>query len=97
MRLLKFIFIAIIALFGISFACLNAQPVQINYFIGNVQIPLSLLLAITLIVGSFLGLLAMISLYFNQKTNNLRLDHRLKLAEKEITNLRTIPLKDKES
>lgn len=96
MRILKFIFILIIALFGVTFACLNAQPVAINYYIGNAQIPLSLLLALTLIIGSILGLFAMISLYLHQKTNNLRLEHRLKLAEKELANLRAIPLKDKE-
>lgn len=95
MRFLKSLFITLIALFGITFACLNAQPTLINYFIGNTQLPLSLLLAITLILGSFLGILAMISLYFHQKTQKLRLEHRLKLAEKELTNLRAIPLKDK--
>lgn len=96
MRLFKFIFIAIIALFGISFACLNAQPVLINYYIGTRQAPLSLLLVFTLVIGSILGMLALIGLYFRQKTYTLRLEHRLKLAEKELANLRAMPLKETE-
>ncbi len=96
MRLIKALFVVLIALFAISFACLNAQPVSVNYYIGNTLLPLSLLLAFTLIIGSFFGMLAMFSRYLRQKTLNLRLQHRLKLAEKELANLRALPLKEKE-
>ncbi|MBI5448604.1 MAG: LapA family protein [Gammaproteobacteria bacterium] len=97
MRLLKLVLILLMALLGVSFACLNAQPVLINYYIGNSLIPFSLLLVFALILGSLLGALALFMLYLRQKTLTLRLQHRLKLAEKELANLRTLPLKEHES
>jgi len=97
MKIIKYFFLTFIALLGVSFACLNAQTVAINYYIGNILLPLSLLIAMTLVIGSFLGIFAMISLYFRQKTLLFRLQHRLKLAEKELANLRVIPLKENDT
>src|SRR3990167_2492819 len=96
MRLIKALFVVLIALLAITFTCLNAQAVIVNYYIGTTSTPLSLLLAFTLIIGSFFGVLAMFSLFLRQKTHNLRLSHRLKLVEKELANLRALPLQEKE-
>ena len=94
MRLLKALFIVLIALLATAFACLNAEKVAVNYYIASSTLPLSLLLAFTLILGSFLGVLTMFAIFLRQKTNNLRLQHRLKIVEAELTNLRALPLKE---
>ena len=93
MRLIKYTFLFIVAFLGVTFAALNAQSISLNFFIGTYSLPLSLLLAITLILGCAFGLLTALSMYFKLKTENFRINHRLKLAEKEVNNLRTIPLK----
>ena len=94
MRILTIFFFILILLLGISFACLNANVVEINYYIGTGHFPLSLLLVIVLVVGACVGFLVGICLYWRVRCQNRRLLKRVKLAEKEIENIRSIPLKE---
>lgn len=94
MRILSYILLLIVIILGITFATLNAEPVALNYYVGKDNIPLSLLLAYTLIVGCILGLFVGLCIYFKIKSENHRLKGRIKLVEKEVENLRAIPLKN---
>lgn len=94
MRSLTYILIFVIFLIGLTFACLNAESVSINYYIGTAKLPLSLLLAFAFLVGGLLGLFAGLKRLLRLKRERYRLQQRLKLAEKEIENLRVMPLKD---
>lgn len=57
MRIFSYIILIIIVVLGITFAALNAQPVNLDYYIGTRTISLSLLLALCLGVGILIGLL----------------------------------------
>ena len=92
MRLITYIIILIIIAIGITFAGLNSQTVHIDYYVGISQLPLSILLALALIVGAVLGMLAATWMMIRLKSKNLRLQHRVKMAEKEVENLRALPL-----
>ncbi len=94
MRIIKLIFVLIIILLGASFAVLNANVVQINYYFGTASMPLVLLLLIVFIVGIILGLISLSLYTMKLKHQNAQLSHRASIAEKEIFNLRRIPLKD---
>ncbi len=94
MRIVTYVLALIIVLLGITFAGLNAEPVTLNYYIGNVKLPLSLLLVLTLIIGCVLSLIISLIFYIKLKNDNRRLRQRLKVVEAELANLRTIPLKD---
>jgi len=94
MRYLSYGLLLIVVLLGLSFACLNATPVYINYYIGQVTTPLSWLLLMTFICGVVLGLLVSIINILKLKKTNAQLNYRIKMAEKELANLRVIPLKD---
>lgn len=63
MRLFKYLCLAIIVIFGFTFAILNPAMTPLNYYIGVVQLPLSLLLALVLLLGVALGVLAMMVKY----------------------------------
>jgi putative membrane protein len=94
-RILSCFFILLIILIGISFATLNSDVVDVNYYIGQKEMPLSLLLALVFGFGCLLGVVVGVWMLIKTKVNNYRLKQRLKLAEKEIENLRAIPLQDK--
>lgn len=94
MRILSTIFFLILVLLGITFAGLNAELVNINYYLGSTKLPLSLLLVITFMIGGLLSLFFNVVNYVRLKSANHTLKQRLKLAEAEIINLRTLPLKD---
>ena len=94
MRIISYGLFIIIALLSLTFACLNADLVAINYYIGQAKLPLSLLLALAFCSGAILGLIFSLTTWFKLKRENSRLTQRIKLAEKEISNLRVLPLKD---
>ncbi len=95
MRILTYLFLLIIILLGASFALLNSNVVDVNYFFGHKAVPVSLLIVSVFAVGSVLGMLMMVWLLIKEKMQNHHLQKQLKLAQKEIENLRAIPLQDK--
>ncbi len=95
MRIFTYLFIIIIVLAGLTFACLNAQPVAINYYVGVAHPPLALLLALALGFGCLLGLSIGLIAYLRLHFSNRRLRSRLQATEQELNNLRTMPLQDR--
>lgn len=95
MRIISYFFLLVIVIFGVTFATLNSESVTINYYFDQSSLPLSLLLVLVFALGCLIGMLVGFWLLIKAKLNNYRLRQRLGLAEKEIENLRAIPLQDK--
>ena len=95
MRIVTYLLLLMIILIGITFAVLNPTIVTLNYYIGQKTSPLSLLMVSVFALGCFSGLLVGGWLLLKVKVKNYRLKQRLKVAEKEVQNLRAIPLQDK--
>lgn len=95
MRIISYFFLLIIVIFGMTFATLNSDSVTINYYLDRSTLPLSLLLVLVFAFGCLIGMMIGIWLLIKAKLLNYRLRQRLSLAEKEIENLRAIPLQDK--
>ncbi len=95
MRFITYFLLIIMILIGIAFASLNPSAVTLNYFIAKKTMPLSLLLVTVFSMGCLLGLLVGLGLLVKVKIKNYQLKHRLKIADKEIQNLRVIPLQDR--
>jgi putative membrane protein len=93
-RIFSYFFLLIIVIFGMTFATLNSESVTINYYIGQSSLPLSLLLVLVFASGCLIGMIVGFWLLIKAKLQNYRLTQRLKLAEKEVENLRAIPLQD---
>ena len=85
----------VIAVFGISFAVLNAGDVQLNYYFGQFQAPLSLVIVISLACGAVLGILASLAAIIQLKHEQTKLKKTISLTEKEVENLRSLPIQDK--
>lgn len=84
MRILGLIIILILILLGVSFAILNSEVVHVNYYFGMNNMPLSLLLVGTLIVGILLGWIVMILKVLRIRLENRRLRKRIDQLEKLI-------------
>ena len=93
-KLIYTVLILAVILFGIIFAVLNADNVQLNYYFGSKQLPLSLAIVMSMVVGAILGVLASIKLILRTRREMSRLRKASAMAEKEITNLRAIPIKN---
>lgn len=95
MRIISYFFLLVIVIFGMTFATLNSESVTINYYFDHSTMPLSLLLVLVFACGCLVGMVVGIWLLIKAKMTNYRMRQRLALAEKEIENLRAIPLQDK--
>ncbi|ADJ27158.1 lipopolysaccharide assembly protein LapA domain-containing protein [Nitrosococcus watsonii] len=87
-----FIFVFVFVL-GLTFAGRHAEPVAIDYHFGQLHVPLSLLLALILLTGTILGILASLITIIRLRRENRRLRKSIRWVEKENANLRTISLK----
>lgn len=93
-RILLGILFLILLILGLSFAVLNAGSVPLNYYLGKVELPLALVVVAALAVGAILGVLVSLGMVLRLKRQVRQLRRQVQTAEKEVTNLRTIPLKD---
>lgn len=94
MRILGLVFFIIVILLGISFAVLNAEEVKLNYYFGTTSLPLSLVTVIAFAIGAILGILVSLFLILRLKSQNAKLRRTIRNAEKEVKNLRNLPIKD---
>jgi len=93
-RIVLILILAAIVVLGIAFGVLNAEPVTLKYFFGSRQAPLSLIVVLSIVFGALLGMAAGMSLWLRSKREVARVRKAARLAEKEIANLRSIPIRD---
>lgn len=94
-RVLGLLLLLLVLVFGLYFGLLNAEPVTVNYYFGARTLPLSFILVVMLIFGAVLGAVAGLghSFRLRREIHRLRREHRI--AEQELANLRSLPIKDK--
>lgn len=73
---------------------LNAQHVQLHYYLGAVSISLSLLLLLSLLLGVILGAGIFLPKVLQLSYGNRKLRQVVQDYESEIRNLRTFPIQD---
>ena len=93
-RILYLFIFLVLVIFGIVFAVLNAEPVKLNYYFGSKEVALSLILVLAMIAGAILGVIASASMIISNRRVVMKLRKSVELAEKEVTNLRAIPIRD---
>jgi putative membrane protein len=93
-RIVIFAVLLLVMLLGLSFALMNANSVRLVYYFGEVQAPLSLVVVLAIALGAFLGVLASMGMVVGQKREIAKLRKSVKIAEEEVSNLRSLPLKD---
>ena len=93
-RLLKLCFVIVVIFLGLIFHLRNDQTVVLNYYTNSVSVSLSLIIVIVLIIGAILGVLACLPALFSLRHENARLHKQVMLTEKEVNNLRVIPVRD---
>lgn len=84
----------LIFIVSLVFFLKNNQMINFNYLVASLDISLSLLLFISLCVGAFLGILAWLPKVFSLKSRISKLEKQVKITEKELDNLRVMPMKD---
>ena len=94
MRILMLVIYILLIVIGVSFAALNATSVAVNFYFKTISMPISVLMTIMLGIGILIGFILFIARYWHLKAELYKIKSQLKLTEKEIKNLRSIPLQD---
>lgn len=93
-RLFGSIFILVLVLGGLSLAVVNTESVTLNYYIGTLTLPLSMALVVSLAVGALLGIIVSMGVVMRLKMENAHMRRSLQVKEREVSNLRSLPIKD---
>ncbi len=93
-RIAKLILVFVILLIGLAFHLKNNQLIELNYYIGVINLPLSWLVVLVLFIGSMLGVLASLPIIIKLKRDKSKLERQIRNSEKEINNLRVMPVRD---
>ena len=73
----KLALVLLVVLLGLAFHLRNEQLVVIDFYLGSFEMPLSLALAITLLAGALLGVLAGLPARLRLKRNKAKLSKQL--------------------
>jgi len=93
-RLFSGLSLLVLVILGLVFAVLNNHPVEFDYFLAKRELPLAALLIATLVAGVLLGMLFSLGIFIRLKRETLRCRRQAQLAEQEVANLRSIPIKN---
>jgi putative membrane protein len=88
------ILLLLIFIVSLVFFLKNNQMITFNYLVDSQDISLSFLLFISLSIGALLGILAWLPKIIGLKHRISKLEKQMKLSEKELDNLRVMPMKD---
>lgn len=93
LRLFGYLLLAILIVLGLSFAVLNAEAVPLNYYFGSRDIPLSMIVVVSLAAGALIGLLVSMGTILRLKQQHAKLRRQLQRAEKAADQLSVLPAK----
>ena len=89
------IFIAVlICILGLSFHLKNDQLVSLNYYLGSFEYYFSVYILVSIIIGVMLGIILTLPKLLLLKQENKKLLRQIDIKDKEVNNLRTLPIKD---
>ena len=94
MKIFTTFFYLILIVVGVSFAALNSSFVEVNFYFSKINLPISVLIILSLGFGLFLGFIIYTFRYLRLKSDYRRMQSQLRITEQEIKNLRTIPVTD---
>lgn len=93
-RIMTIILFVIVLMLGAGFSAINLTPVDINYYLGVLSLPLSMVIIAAIILGTLLGALALSTSILRLRYENRRLRKKLLSSEQEINSLRVLPITD---
>ena len=93
-RILMLLIAVFVILFGITFHLLNDQRVEFDFFLASGEFYFSVLMVAAFIIGAVLGMVVSLPIIIKLKRKNAKLLKQVTINEKELDNLRVIPIKD---
>lgn len=93
-RMVRLIVLLTVFAVSLSFAVLNTEPVELDYYFGAWHIPLALVIGVCIVIGAGLGLIASIGMVLKSKREAARLRKEVQSATEIPSNMRAVPLNE---
>lgn len=93
-RIVTLLICLLFALFGFVLNIKNPEPVLFSFPFIEVSLPLGLLMLAAFLFGIVVGALVMVFSLFKSKMVGNKTKRQLEKVEREVENLRAMPLKD---
>ena len=93
-KIILFLIFGLIFLMSAAFAAFNMSNVTVDYYFGELTMPLSVLMAISMLAGVIIGAIILLFSTMKLRYENRRLQSKLSVSEQEINSLRILPIKD---
>ena len=93
-KLFFLIFTTILIMISVVISIHNTSIVNIDIYLYNYEIPLSLLILYSFLVGIITTLIYLISIIISYKKRNREMKNALQNNQEELDNLRRNPLRD---
>lgn len=92
-RLIVLLLALVVVAIGLSFAMLNSAPINLDFYIGELSLPISLWLVLALALGVLLGLGSAIGILTRQRWQLKRLRREAASSRQEVSELRKLPIR----
>jgi len=93
-RILTIIIFSVVFTLGAIFSAKNTHEVMINYYLGSISMPLSVVIILSIVIGLFLGAMALVMSGLRRRYEISQLQKKLTISEQELNSLRILPIKD---
>jgi len=93
-KILTITIFSIVFIIGLIFSAKNTHEVVINYYLGSVSMPLSVVIIASIVIGLFLGAVIMSMSGLRKRYEINQLQKKLNISEQELNSLRILPIKD---
>lgn len=94
--LFKIFLLLATVLLGVIFTLQNPGKVTVDYYFSSIEVPLSLVISASLLLGAILGWVTAWARGLGKRHRCRQMQKKLLIAETEISNLRKLPIKDEQ-
>ena len=94
LRIIGLVVVVLVVVLGASFAYINSGTVTVHLWVRTYELSLPFALFCALMIGWVLGILSTVGVIVRQLREIRRLRRAARLAETEINNLRSIPIRN---
>lgn len=93
-RIISVILFITVIILGAGFTAINMTSVDIHYYLGVFSLPLSVVIIVSIVLGTALGGLVLSMSIMSLRYENRRLRKKLTTSEQEVNSLRILPITD---